>query len=275
MFNPWDDLIIGPMINTLLWIYSLSWGNFGLAIILFTLLIRAITHPLMVQQIKGTQKMQELQNDPRYKEIMKKYKDDPDKRNMEQAKLIQELKINPFASCLPLFIQLPIIFGLYQAVMKALAVTPLQLADLYGHIYGFFNVSNLIPLNSKFLWMENLSQPERLYILGFGVPTLAILVTVTTYLQQKLMAPATPSGGNDTAAQTMQAMNIYMPLLMGYFAYSFSAGLAVYFVASNVVGILQYAALGKLNWRNLLPGQKKAAETAPTKEKSAASDKKK
>jgi len=262
----WDTLIIEPMINTLLWIYSLSWESFGLAIILFTLLVKAITHPLMVQQIKGSQKMQELQNDPRYKEIQKKYKDDPEKRNVEQAKLIQELGINPFASCLPLLIQLPIIFGLYQAVMKALAVTPLQLADLYRHIYPFINATDLIPLNSKFLWMENLNQPERLYLLGFGIPTLAILVTITTYLQQKLMSPTpTSGGGTDATAQTMQAMNIYMPLLMGYFAYSFSAGLAVYFVASNVVGILQYAALGKLNWRNLLPGQKKATETAPSK----------
>lgn len=261
----WDTLIIEPMINTLLWIYSLSWESFGLAIILFTLLIKLITHPLMVQQIKGSQKMQDLQSDPRYKEIMKKYKDEPDKRNAEQAKLIQELGINPFASCLPLFIQLPIIFGLYQAIMKALAVTPLQLADLYRHVYPFINITELIPLNSKFLWMENLNQPERLYILGFGVPTMAILVTITTYLQQKLMSPGTPSGGSDATAQTMQAMNIYMPLLMGYFAYSFSAGLAVYFVASNVVGILQYAALGKLNWRNLLPGAKKAAETSPSK----------
>lgn len=272
----WDTLIIEPMINTLLWIYSVTGANFGLAIILFTLLIRLITHPLMVQQIKGSQKMQELQSDPRYKEIQKKYKDDPEKRNMEQAKLIQELGINPLASCLPLFIQLPIIFGLYQAVMKALAVTPLQLSSFYSHIYSFINATDLIPLNSKFLWMENLSQPERLYIMGFGVPTLAILVTITTFLQQKLMSPGTPGGGNDATAQTMQAMNIYMPLLMGYFAYSFSAGLAVYFVASNVVGILQYAALGKLNWRNLLPGQKKdTAAPAGKPAKSSTSDKKK
>src|SRR5512137_259676 len=116
----WNTIIINPMVNTLLFIYSLV-GNFGVAIILFTLLIRLITHPLTVQQLKGTQKMQEMQNSKEWQAIQKKYKDDKQKLQQEQMKLYQEMGINPLGSCLPLLIQFPIIIGLYQAIIRVLA----------------------------------------------------------------------------------------------------------------------------------------------------------
>ena len=104
----------------------------------------------------------------------------------------------------------------------------------------------------------DLNQPERLMIFGIGIPVLAVLVVVTTYLQSKLMTPAAQPG--EQGAQMTQAMNLYMPLLMGYLAYSFASGLALYFITSNLVSIGQYAAMGRLNWRNLLPGTKDAAD---------------
>jgi YidC/Oxa1 family membrane protein insertase len=100
----------------------------------------------------------------------------------------------------------------------------------------------------------DLSQPERLYILGFGVPVLAIIVVVTTFFQSRLMTP--PSQPGEQGAQMTQAMNLYMPLLMGYLALTFASGLALYFIASNLVSIVQYAAMGRLNWQNLLPARK-------------------
>jgi YidC/Oxa1 family membrane protein insertase len=154
-------------------------------------------------------------------------------------------------SCLPTLIQFPIIIGLYQAIIRALAVTPIQTLDLYGHIYPFINAAKLIPINNIFLWM-NLSQPERFYIFGIGIPVLAIVVVVTTFMQSKLMTP--PAQPGEQGAQMAQAMNLYMPLLMGYLALTFASGLSLYFVASNVVTIVQYAAMGKVEWSNLLPG---------------------
>jgi YidC/Oxa1 family membrane protein insertase len=245
----WNTLILDPMINVLFWIYSLL-GNFGIAIILFTVLIKAITHPLMVQQIKGTTAMQEMQKSKQFQEIQKKYKNDKEKLSQEQMKLYKELGINPFASCLPTFIQFPIIIGLYQAIIRTLAVTPIQLLDLSSHIYPFINASLLIPIQKNFLWM-NLSQPERLNLFGIGIPTLAIFVVITTYLQSKLMTP--PSQPGDQGAQMTSAMNLYMPFFMGYLAWSFASGLAIYFVVSNIVTVLQYAALGKVNWKNIIP----------------------
>lgn len=266
----WDTLIIEPMINILLLIYQWVGSNFGLAIILFTILIRLITYPLTTQQMKSSQKMQELQNSEEWKAIQKKYKDDREKLAQEQMKLYQKMGFNPFAPCLPTLIQFPIIIGLYQAITRALAVTPLQLLDFQKHVYAnLVDAARLIPLNSKFLWMD-LNQPERVYLFGIGIPFLAILVVITTYLQSKLMTPA-PSNPNpgDQTAQMTRMMNLYMPLLMGYIAYTLVSGLALYFVVSNLVGIAQYALMGKLNWRNLIPGAAAAvnAEKKPTKAK--------
>jgi YidC/Oxa1 family membrane protein insertase len=250
----WDMLIINPMVNTLLFIYSLI-GNFGIAIILFTLLIRMITYPLTIQQIRGTQKMQEMQKSKEWQAIQKKYKDDKQKLQQEQMKLYQEMGINPLGSCLPMLIQFPIIIGLYQAIIRALAVTPLQFAELNKNLYPFLDVSKLLPVNNHFLWM-NLNQPERIYIFGIGIPLLAIIVVVTTYLQSKLMTP--PSQPGEQGAQMTQAMNLYMPLFMGYLALTFASGLSLYFITSNVASIIQYGAMGKLDWKNLIPGRKQS-----------------
>jgi len=246
----WDTLIINPMVNTLLWIYSVLGQNFGLAIILFTLLVRLITYPLTAQQMKSASAMQDMQKSKKWQEIQKKYKGDREKLAQEQMSLYKEMGVNPLGSCLPTLIQFPIIIGLYLAIIGALAVTPIQLLDLSTHIYPFINASALIPLNNRFLWMD-LSNPERLMIFGFGVPVLAILVVITTYMQSKLMTPMAQPG--DQSAQMTKAMNLYMPFLMGWLAYSFSSGLALYFVASNLFTILQYAVMGKLEWSNLLP----------------------
>jgi len=249
----WNILIINPMVNTLLWIYSVLGQNFGLAIIFFTLLVRLLTYPLTAQQMKSAQAMQEMQKSKKWQDIQKKNKDNREKLAQEQMKLYKEMGVSPFGSCLPTLIQFPIIIGLYQAIIRALAVTPIQLLDLSSHIYPFINAASLIPMNNRFLWMD-LSQPERLTLFGVGIPVLAIFVVITTYLQSKLMTPVAQPG--EQGAQMAQAMNLYMPFLMGWLAYSFSSGLALYFVASNLFTIIQYAAMGKINWANLLPGRK-------------------
>ncbi len=250
----WDSLIITPFINVLLFIYNLIGQNFGIAIILFTVLIRLITHPLMARQIKGAQAMQELQKNEKWLKMQEKYKNDKEKLAQEQMALYKELGINPFASCLPTIIQLPIIFGLYQAIIFAMASTPVDLLNLIRHIYpGFLNVGTLIPLNAHFLWMD-LGQPERLIIPGipFGIPVLVIVVVVTTYVQSKLIATPSSNPKDQTAAMT-NMMNLYMPLFMGYLAWTLASGLAVYFVTSNLIAIGQYAMLGKVNWANVIP----------------------
>ncbi len=252
----WDTYIIIPMTNVLLWIYESTefiGFNFGIAIILFTILIRAITWPLTAQQLKGTQGMQELQKDKEWLSIQKKNKNDKEKLAQEQMRIYKERGINPFGSCLPTLIQFPVIIGLYQAIIRSLASTPLSLLNMSRSLYSFLDVSKVIPLNSKFLWMD-LGRPESLEVFGFALPTLAVVVVITSYIQSKLMTP--PSNPGDQSAAMGNMMSIYMPFLMGYFAMTFASGLALYFITSNLLGIAQYAMMGKANWSNLIPGRK-------------------
>lgn len=243
----WNTLILDPMINALLLIYQLFGAgpnSFGLAIIVFTALIRVITLPLTYRQTKSSMMMAEIQQSKRWQKIQEKYKDNRQKLQEEQLKLYQELGINPLGGCLPLLIQFPIIIGLYQAIIRTMASAPLQLLDLSSHIYPIIP-SSLIPLNNQFLGYMNLGQPERLPlpfipsdwpIIGEGLPVLAILVVITSYLQTKLTTPPTT---DQQGAAMGQMMTLYMPLFIGYLAYSFASGLALYFVASNFLGILQ------------------------------------
>lgn len=262
----WNALIIDPFTNVLVWIYSLLVnvpGAFGWAIILFTILIRAVTWPLNAQQLKSAQAMQDLQNDKEWQAIQKKYAKDREKLAQEQMRIYKEKGVNPFGSCLPTLIQFPIIIGLYQSIIRALASTPLGLLDLARSIYPSLGAAALIPLNSRFLWMdlgrpEGIPLPFEISFLPNGFPTLALVVAVTTYIQSKLTMPATASPGDQTAAMS-NTMSIYMPLLLGYFALTFASGLSVYFITSNLLGIFQYAITGRANWRNILPGGNKRA----------------
>lgn len=239
------DLFVSIFVNVLLWIYNIIGQNFGIAIILFTILIRIVTWPLNAQQMKGAKAMQDLQNDKEWQAIQKKYAKDREKLAQEQMRVYREKGINPFGSCLPTLIQFPILIGLYQSIIRALGATPLDLLKLSQSINpNFLDVANLIPLNSKFLWM-NLGQPEPYYIL-------AVIVAATTYIQSKLTLPPS-TNPNDQSAAMGQSMAITMPLMLGWLALTFPSGLAVYFVTSNVLGIVQYAAQGKANWSNLLP----------------------
>ncbi len=233
------EFIIVPFTNVLVWIYNLLGENFGLAIIVFTILIRLVTYPFNAQQIKSAKAMQELQSNPKWKAMQQKYKgaEHREKLAQEQMKLYQEMGINPFGACLPTLLQLPLLFAMYWTVMRALAATPLQLLNFARGI-SLPNAAELIPLNAQFLWMD-LGQPERLNIPGipFGIPVLAILVMITSYFQSKMM---TPTGSDDQGAQMGRMMNLYMPLLMAYISYIYAAGLALYFVTSNVLSIVQY-----------------------------------
>lgn len=261
----WETIIIQPFVNALLLINSLV-NNFGISIILFTILIRLITHPLTVQQFKLTKSMQVMQEDPRYKKMQEKYKNDKDKLAQEQMKFYKEFGVNPLGSCLPTVIQLPLILGLYQSVTKTMAASPLELTRLQQIIYPrLLDASKLLPLENQFLWMD-LGQPERINIFGLAIPFLAILVVATTFLQSKLIQP--PSSGNDQSAMISNSMSIYMPILMGFMAYSLASGLAIYFLTSNVFGIIQYALLGRANWANIFPFLKKKEDEQPGKKKS-------
>ncbi len=244
----WDQFIT-LMITVMLFIYNQVGQNFGWAIIIFTVLVRVVTYPLTAKQMKSSKAMQELQGSKKWLDIQKKYKDDKEKLAQKQMEIYKEMGISPFGSCLPLLVQFPVIIGLYQAIIRTLAVTPIQLLNLSKHIS---DGANLIPINSQFWWMD-LSEPERLPILGVAVPVLAIIVLITSYIQTKMITPPTTGGEKAQGAQMTQAMTLYMPFFMGYLALTFASGLALYFIATNLATIAQYVVTGQADLKNIIP----------------------
>ena len=220
----WDVVIIRPILNLLLLLYKYLGNETIIAVALVTLVLRLLVTPLMLKQQRAARKQQELR--PKLMEIQKKYKDDPQKLMEEQRKL----GINPLGGCLPSLIQLPLMIGLYQAIIRALASTPLQLLELPKDIYRWIpSFSSLIPLKSQFLWLD-LALPDPLFILP-------ILVVATSWFYQKLITPP----ALDAQAEAMnKQMTLMMPLMMGFFSLTYASGLAIYFLISNLVGILQY-----------------------------------
>ncbi len=237
------DFLTNPFVAALLVLYQILAHNMVLTIIAFTALVKLITHPLTITQIRSSKRMQELA--PQLAKIKEKYKGDRERFAQEQMKLYKENGVNPLAGCLPLLIQLPILFGLYGAINAALAATPLQLLDMY-HRLLIPTQSTLVPLEKTFLWM-NLGQPDPSLILP-------ILVVATTWLQSKLMTP-TPTDPKDPSAAMSRNMTVMMPIMIGLFSLSFASGLSLYWIASNIFTIVQYTLIGKIDIRQVFAKQ--------------------
>jgi YidC/Oxa1 family membrane protein insertase len=236
----WDMLILNPMLNMLLLLYQWLFHNFALTILVFTVLIRLITLPLTYQQQKSMKKLTELQQSDAWKKIQEKHAKDREKLTQEQMKLYKVAGVSPFGSCLPMVIQFPVLIGLYQAINLAMAASPLQLLDLSKHIYPVLNVSALIPLQNHFAWL-NLGMPDPFYIMP-------ILVVASTWIQSKVM---TPASADPQQAQMAQSMALTMPLMIGFMSLQFPSGLSLYWVVSNVVAIAQYALTTPVDWKKV------------------------
>lgn len=227
----WDTLIVNPMINALLFFYDLLGNNFILAIAVFTLVIRLITLPLNMRQQRSMMRTQEIQ--PQIQAIQKKYKDNPQKMQ-EEFRRIGYNPADTLTGCLPTLIQFPILIGLYRAIIIVLGSTPQSLFELVPRVYPAINLTSLIPVENKFLWL-NLSQPDQFFVLPLAV-------FASMFIQQKLLAPAAPkTQGKDEnpAAAMTQSMQYTMPLMFGFFSLQFPAGLSIYFGSANIIGIVQ------------------------------------
>ena len=184
--------------------------NYGIAIILLTILVRLLFWPLTHKSTVGMKKMQELQ--PKMKEIQAKFKDNPQRLQQETWALYREAKVNPMSSCLPMLIQIPVFIALFNVLRSAVELR-----------------------YAPFLWIGDLSEPEGLFASWFpfgGLNILPILMAVSTGLQSAF----TPSTG-DKSQQKM--MMIFMPLMMLFMFYSFPSALSLYWFLSNLFSIVQ------------------------------------
>ena len=188
-------------------------NNYGLSIVVFTLFVRLLLVPLMVKQIKSQKAMQDIQ--PKIKEIQEKYKNKPEKQQEELMKIYKEAKINPLAGCLPLLIQMPILIGLFRVLQNPVA-------------YGVFtSAAEFAKADTGFLWIESVSSTNHI--------SLALLSGISAYFMQRMM-----TNGDEQTENMMKSMTYVMAIMSLFWGYTFQAGLAIYWITSNLFSIAQY-----------------------------------
>jgi YidC/Oxa1 family membrane protein insertase len=209
------DILAKP----LLWLLNFLHGfipNYGLAIIVLTLIIKGILWPLGSKSYKSMSEMKKIQ--PLMAQIREKYKDDKKKMNEETMALYKTYKVNPLGGCLPMVVQIPVFFALYRMLYEAIE---LRHAPFIG-------------------WINDLSAPDRLLHFSFsipfmeppyGIPVLTIIMGATMFIQQKMSPPM----GDPTQAKMM----MMMPIVFTFIFINFSSGLVLYWLVNNVVSISQ------------------------------------
>ncbi len=229
----WQILIVWPMGKSLIWMDDIMRQvnipyHWGFAIILFTIAIKVITFPLTITQIKGMQAQKELQ--PKIQELQKKYGKDREKISQEQMKLYQEAGVNPLSGCLPLIIQMPILFGLYSALV---ALGP-SLSNA-----SFFWIPDLgYPKYSQGMsWISEAFQQGKYGFLAAYL-ILPVLLMVSQFIMQKWMTPTTPDAEGQAAGMTKQ-IGLMMTFMFGFFTLQVPSGLTLYWVTSNLLQMLQ------------------------------------
>jgi YidC/Oxa1 family membrane protein insertase len=226
----WKTIIQEPLINVLI-VMAHYTGNFGVAIILLTIIINLAMLPLTLSQIRSSKAMQDLQ--PRLAELQKKFGKDKQRLAREQMNLYKTAGVKPAGCAFTLIIQMPIWIALYQAIILVLAVAPEGLLNLSNYIYSWDVIYAALPLGNSFLGM-NLSTPNIV---------LALLVGAAMWVQQK-MSTNTVSTDPRQASQT-QMMLWMMPMMFALISLSVPAGLGLYWVANSVVRVvLQYRITG-------------------------------
>ena len=228
-----------PIFNILMLLYR-TIGDFGLSIIVLTLIVRLILFPLTLKQLRSMKAMQALQ--PQLAEIRKKYKDQKAQLEATQA-LYKEYGVNPVAgSCLPLLVQMPVLFALFYALNAVLRNATLK--SINGLIYPFLPKFTTFPV-VKLTWFTFIN-PHWFIALGAPDPThiLPILAAIATFIQLRMSqartnATKTTSGGKDITSQQMVIMQVISPLMVLFFGWTYAAGLALYWTTSSVFGMVQ------------------------------------
>ncbi len=213
----WFDVIAKPTLWLLNKLYSV-FGNYGIAIILVTILFKVLFWPITQKGMKSMKNMQKLQ--PKMAKIKEKYKDDPTRMNQEVMSLYKTYKVNPLGGCLPMVLQIPVFFALYKVLLQSIELRHAPFM----------------------LWITDLSAPDRLY-LGFdipylgGFPVLTVLMGASMFLQQKM----SPSTADPTQAKIM----MFLPLIFTFMFIKFASGLVLYWFINNLLSILQQVIINR------------------------------
>jgi len=195
-----------PLLELMRMIYKVV-GNYGVAVIILSALIKVATYPLTQISLKSMRKMQEVQ--PQLERIKERHKDDSQAMQKEMMELYKRHGVNPFSGCLPMLMQFPIFIGLYNALLMAIELRHAPFVS----------------------WIDDLSAPDRLMIAGVGIPVLTLLMGGSMLLQQ-LTAPA-------QGDPTQRRMMMFMPVIFTFFFINMPSGLVLYWLVNNVFSIGQ------------------------------------
>jgi len=213
----WFDKIARPALYLLNFFYSYV-GNYGIAIILVTVLIKILFWPIAQKGLKSMKNMQKIQ--PKMAKLKEKYKNDSARLNQEMMGLYKTYKVNPLGGCLPMVLQIPVFFALYKVLLQAIELRHAPFM----------------------LWVSDLSAPDRLMIgvdipyLG-GIPVLTLLMGGSMFLQQKM----TPSPADATQAKIM----MFLPVIFTFMFLNFASGLVLYWLVNNLLSIGQQYIINK------------------------------
>ena len=211
MGSLWQEIIVNPMAWGLNEFAHYLWGSYALAIIALTVFIKLCLLPLTVKQLQSARKQQLLQ--PQMQELRQRYAKDKQKLQEETMRLYRENDANPITGCLPTLLQLPILYGLYNAMYAELR-----------------NPS----VHASFLWVHNLAQPD---FPPNGLFILPLLAGALQWVQQRMMMNS--AANQDPQQKMMTQMMQFMPLMVVFFGYRFPGGLALYWVTSTLIAIIQ------------------------------------
>ena len=190
-------------------------GNYGICIIIFTVVVKVCLYPLYIKQIKSTAKMSDLQ--PKMQEIQNKYKNDQETMNIKMQELYKEEKFNPMGGCLPMLIQMPIIMGLF-----ALLRNPMRYMSDENMIFAF---------HESFLWIKDLAQPDP-----WILPIIAGVATFIAFTMTRMLQDTGNAAGNQMQGMT-KMMQYVFPVMILWMARSFPSGLALYWAVSQIIQI--------------------------------------
>ncbi len=221
-----NDVLVNPMLNVLVLLYSYLFSSMGVAIIAFTVGVRVALLRLQLKQTRMMKALQAIQ--PKMKEVQERFKNDPQRRSREMMALYRREGVNPLGCLGPMFVQIPIWVGLYQALLKSLGTNPNDLVGLSQRIYSWNPVADsIIPLNANFLGLD-LANPDPTRII------MPVLVGISTWALQKTTTPPSTDERQQSTANTMLWM---MPLMLAFLSLTFPSGLALYWTISNAIGV--------------------------------------
>lgn len=229
-----------PLFNGLMFLYKEVPGNdLGIAIIILTIIIKLILFYPSLSSIKSQKNLSEIQ--PKLDEIKKRYANNKEEQAKQLMSFYKENKVNPFSSCLPLLIQLPILWALYRVFWNGLSVDPTtgilaqdQINHLYGYLKDFFTAN---PINTMFLGFVDLAATKNI--------VLAFLAGIAQFFQTRMIMakkkiPSIKGAKDEKLASTMSKQMMYMmPVITVVFGYQFPAGLTLYWLTSTLLMIIQ------------------------------------